>query len=49
MPRLIAENTDKKSKPINSLMTFTDSEPTFKLADSNERAVAVQKTAVNSA
>jgi hypothetical protein len=36
----------RNAKPITSLMIFTESEPTLRLADSNARAVTVQKNAV---
>jgi hypothetical protein len=46
MPRFIERKMVRKMKPITSLITLTESEPTFKLADSKARAVIVQNIAV---
>lgn len=39
----------KKEKPRNRRIIFTDREPIFKLALSNDKAVIVQNIAVNTA
>jgi hypothetical protein len=46
IPLLTRLKTVRNKKPITSLIIFTESEPTFRLADSNESEVTVQKKAV---
>jgi hypothetical protein len=46
IPLLSRLKTLRKTKPITNLMIFTESDPTFLLADSNEIDVIVQKKAV---
>jgi len=49
LPRRMNAKILRNKNPKSSRMIFTASEPTLRLADSKARAVAVQKTAVQSA
>ncbi len=49
MPLLINVNMLRKINPATSLIIFTGSDPTLRLANSNDKDVTVQKTAVSKA
>jgi hypothetical protein len=48
-PRLTRLNKLRKINPIVNRRIFTDTDPIFRLADSNDREVTVQKMAVSKA